>query len=269
MSIQTPKIEKITLSQIQKKKNQEKITMITAYDALFAKIFDGEVDMILVGDSLEMSFFGAKDTLGATLEQMIYHTQAVCNGAKKSLIVCDIPFGSNLDSQTMLQNATRIYKETEAQAIKIEGGREIAPTINLLNQKGIATLAHIGLKPQFARMEGGYKIQGKEEKQAQSLLQDALELQDAGAFCLLLEGIKAEVAETITQKVKIPTIGIGSGVGVDGQVLVWSDAFGFFEDFKPKFVRHYLKGANLIRDALKNYVQDVKTSKFPSLDESY
>ncbi|TLE14202.1 3-methyl-2-oxobutanoate hydroxymethyltransferase [Helicobacter apodemus] len=268
MSIQSS-IKSITITQIKKKKNQEKITMITAYDALFAKIFDGEVDMILVGDSLRMSFFGACDTLSADFESMIYHTQAVCNGAKQSLVVCDLPFGALANPQETLAWCIEIYKKTNAQAVKIEGGIEASDIVRFLVKNGISVMAHIGLKPHFVRFEGGYKIQGKDTKSAKELLETAKVMEECGVFSILIEGVKAEVARQITQNVGIPVIGIGSGRDVDGQVLVWSDTFGFFEDFKPKFVRQYLKGAELVRNALKEYVRDIKSGDFPNDDESY
>ncbi|WP_301008040.1 3-methyl-2-oxobutanoate hydroxymethyltransferase [Helicobacter sp. UBA3407] len=268
MSMQNA-IKSITTTQISQKKGVEKITMLTAYDALMAKIFDGEVDMILVGDSLQMSFFGGQDTLSSTLDSMIYHTQAVCNGAKKSLIVCDLPFGSTTTSHLALQSAIRIYKETKAHAVKLEVGFEGIKSIKMLVENGIAVMAHIGLKPQFVRSEGGYKVQGKTQENIESLINLAQDIERSGAFSILLEGVRAEAAKQITQSVKIPIIGIGSGVDVDGQVLVWSDAFGFFEEFKPKFVRQYLKGAELLRQGVRKYVEDVKSGHFPSEQESY
>lgn len=268
MSIQNT-IKSMTTTQILKKKGVEKITMLTAYDALMAKIFDGEVDMILVGDSLQMSFFGESDTLGATLEQMIYHTKAVCRGAKSSLIVCDMPFGSTTTPEIALKSAIQIYKETKAQAIKLEVGFEGLQSIQMLVENGIAVMAHIGLKPQFVRSEGGYKVQGKTQESVESLIKLAKDIEQKGAFSILLEGVRAEAAKAITQSVGIPVIGIGSGADVDGQVLVWSDAFGFFEEFKPKFVRQYLKGAELLRQGVRQYVKDVKSGAFPNEQESY
>lgn len=268
MSIQNT-IKSMTTTQILKKKGVEKITMLTAYDALMAKIFDGEVDMILVGDSLQMSFFGESDTLSATLEQMIYHTKAVCRGAKSSLIVCDMPFGSTTTPERTLQSAIQIYKETKAQAIKLEVGFEGLQSIQILVENGIAVMAHIGLKPQFVRSEGGYKVQGKTQESVESLIKLAKDIEQKGAFSILLEGVRAEAAKAITQSVGIPVIGIGSGADVDGQVLVWSDAFGFFEEFKPKFVRQYLKGAELLRQGVRQYVKDVKSGAFPNEQESY
>lgn len=268
MSIQNT-IKSMTTTQILKKKGVEKITMLTAYDALMAKIFDGEVDMILVGDSLQMSFFGESDTLSATLEQMIYHTKAVCMGAKSSLIVCDMPFGSTTTPERTLQSAIQIYKETKAQAIKLEVGFEGLQSIQILVENGIAVMAHIGLKPQFVRSEGGYKVQGKTQESVESLIKLAKDIEQKGAFSILLEGVRAEAAKAITQSVGIPVIGIGSGADVDGQVLVWSDAFGFFEEFKPKFVRQYLKGVELLRQGVRQYVKDVKSGAFPNEQESY
>lgn len=262
-------MENITVSWIKKRKSQEKLTMITAYDALFAKIFDGEVEMILVGDSLSMSFGGHEDTLPITFEAMLYHTQAVCRGAKKSLVIFDMPFGSYHSPKEALKHAIRAYKESGASAIKLEGGKEKAETIALLVENGIAVMGHIGLKPQFVRAEGGYKIKGKSGDELESLLEDAKALEAAGVFAFVLEGVKAEVAAKITASVSVPVIGIGSGEAVDGQVLVWSDALGFFEGFKPKFVRRYLEGAALVRQSVREYAKDVKAGRFPGKDESY
>ncbi len=260
---------KTTIATLQHKKNQEKITAITAYDALFGKIFDGEVDIILVGDSLNMSFGGHKDTTSITLEEMIYHTKAVCRGVKDSFIIADMPFGTYTTKSEALKNATTFIKQTKADALKLEVKLEKLDIIKALVDEGIAVMAHIGLMPQFIKSEGGYKIKGKEKLQTDYLIESALRFQEAGAFGLLLEGIVADVAKSITQAVKIPTIGIGAGVDCDGQILVWSDAFGFFSEFQPKFVRCYCDGANLLKQALKQYVNDVKTSNFPNKDESY
>jgi 3-methyl-2-oxobutanoate hydroxymethyltransferase len=263
------KVKKITLKTLQKMKGKEPIVMVTAYDFLFASLFDDEVEMILVGDSLNMSFLGQKDTLSATLDQMIYHTKAVCAGAKRAFIVFDMPFGSYTTKEEALKNAIKVYKETCADAIKIEGGREKAEIVEYLTKNGIAVVSHIGLMPQSVRAEGGYIIRGKSEEEKIELLEDAKALEKAGAFMLLLEGMKSDIATKITQSVNIPTIGIGAGVGVDGQVLVWSDMFGFFEEFKPKFVKRYLDGAALIKNALKEYKTEVKDKKFPDQDHCY
>ena len=270
MSIHTPRIEKkITLSTIAKMKGKEPITMVTAYDALFAQLFDGQVEMILVGDSLNMSFFGKDDTLSATMDQMIYHTQAVCNGAKLACIVFDMPFGSYTTPEVALENATRVYRETCAQMVKVEGGKEKADVVRVLSNNGIAVVAHIGLMPQHVRSEGGYKVRGKDEADIKVLIEDALELQAAGAAIVLVEGVKSEAAQRITEALDVPTIGIGAGNATDGQVLVWSDMFGFFEAFTPKFVKQYCNGAKEVREGLEQYIDEVKSRAFPDEKHSY
>jgi 3-methyl-2-oxobutanoate hydroxymethyltransferase len=270
MSIHTEKVaKKVTLTTIAKMKGVEPITMVTAYDALFAKLFNGNVDMILVGDSLNMSFLGKEDTLSATMDQMIYHTQAVCNGATLPLIVLDMPFGSYTNEDDAVKNATRAYQESNAQAIKIEGGKERAHIVKALTNNSIAVLGHIGLMPQFLRSDGGYKIRGKDKTDIASLVEDAKALEAAGAFAVVVEGGKSDAAKAITDAITIPTIGIGAGLDTDGQVLVWSDMFGFFEDFKPKFVKQYCKGAELIRENLEKYTSEVKNREFPSKEFTY
>jgi len=270
MSIHTEKVaKKVTLTTISKMKGVEPITMVTAYDALFAKLFDGNVDMILVGDSLNMSFLGKDDTLSATMDQMIYHTQAVCNGASLPLIVLDMPFGSYTNVEDAVKNATRAYQETNAQAIKIEGGKERAHIVKALSENSIAVLGHIGLMPQFIRSDGGYKIRGKDKTDIASLVEDAKALEAAGAFAIVVEGVKSDAAKAITNAITIPTIGIGAGVACDGQVLVWSDMFGFFEDFKPKFVKQYFDGAKLVRENIDKYTNEVKNKQFPSDEFTY
>ena len=270
MSIHSDKVaKKVTLTTISKMKGVEPITMVTAYDALFAKLFDGNVDMILVGDSLNMSFLGKEDTLSATMNQMIYHTQAVCNGASLPLIVLDMPFGSYTNEIDAVKNATRAYQETNAQAVKIEGGKERAYIVKALTNNSIAVLGHIGLMPQFLRSDGGYKIRGKDKTDIVSLVEDARALESAGAFAIVVEGVKSEAAKAITEAVNIPTIGIGAGLDTDGQVLVWSDMFGFFESFKPKFVKQYCQGAKLIRENLEQYTSEVKNRTFPSEEYTY
>ncbi|RLA59849.1 MAG: 3-methyl-2-oxobutanoate hydroxymethyltransferase [Epsilonproteobacteria bacterium] len=270
MSIHTPKIDKkVTLTTIAKMKGVEPITMVTAYDALFAGLFDGEVEMILVGDSLNMSFLGKEDTLSTTMDQMIYHTQAVCNGASLPLVVLDMPFGSYSTVDDAIHNATRAYQETNAQAVKIEGGKERAHIVEALTQNSIAVLGHIGLMPQFLRSDGGYKIRGKDKTDISNLVEDAKALEKAGVFAIVVEGVKEEAAIAITKAVTVPTIGIGAGNSTDGQVLVWSDMFGFFEAFKPKFVKEYFAGAKQIRKGLEEYRNDVKSREFPSKEYTY
>jgi 3-methyl-2-oxobutanoate hydroxymethyltransferase len=260
---------KQTIGSISKAKGNRKLTMITAYDALFAKIFDEEVDFILVGDSLNMSFAGKNDTLSATLDQMIYHTDAVCNGAPNTFVICDMPFGTYTNELDAIKNATRVFQETEASAVKIEGGKERADIIKALTTNSIAVVGHIGLMPQNFRSEGGYKIKGKDEDNIAKLIEDAKAVEEAGAFCIVVEGVKSEAAKAITEVVNIPTIGIGAGSDTDGQVLVWSDMFGLFEEFTPKFVRKYIDGAAMVKEAVKQYRDDVQNGSFPSQSESY
>ncbi|MDR0762713.1 MAG: 3-methyl-2-oxobutanoate hydroxymethyltransferase [Campylobacteraceae bacterium] len=258
-----------TITSIKNAKNSEKLVVITAYDALFARLFDEKVDMILVGDSLNNSFNGQKDTLSADLEMMIYHTKAVLRGAKNTFVITDMPFASYIDEKTALKNASKIYQQTDAHAVKIEGGKERAHIVKALSDNSIAVVGHIGLMPQFARSEGGFKVKGKDETDTQTLIDDAKAIEDAGAFCIVIEGVKEEAGRAITEAVKIPTIGIGAGRYTDGQVLVWSDMLGFFEEFKPKFVKRYLDGADLVKKAVEQYANDVKNRKFPDNDFIY
>lgn len=262
-------MKKNTVDTIKNSKSKTPLAMITAYDALFAKLFDDIADILLVGDSLNMSFNAKPDTLSATMDIMLYHTKAVCAGAKNSFVVCDMPFGTYTDKQIALKNATRVYRETDAHAVKIEGGQEKADIIKELTSNSIAVMGHIGLMPQFVRSEGGYKVKGKDAHDAERLLEDAKAVEEAGAFALVIEGVKADVATMITKALDIPTIGIGAGAGTDGQVLVWSDMLGLFEDFKPKFVKKYLNGAELVKNAVKEYAKEVKEKKFPSKEHIY
>ncbi len=257
--------KKVTITQIKSSKGKEKLVMLTAYDALFAKLFAPFVDMLLVGDSLNMVFAGNSDTLSATMDQMLYHTKAVCRGAKESFIIFDMPYGSYMDERDALENAMRVYKETCADAIKLEGGEEKAHTIQKLTQNGIAVMGHIGLKPQHIRAEGGYRVKSDKDR----LLMDAKALEEAGVFAIILEGVKATIAKEITNSVDIPVIGIGAGKDVDGQVLVWSDMLGLFEDFKPKFVKEYLPGASIVKEAVALFAKEVKEGRFPTKDHSY
>lgn len=262
-------MKKLTVTDIVSKKNREKIVMITAYDALFARLFDEFADMILIGDSLNMSFKGESDTINATVDEMIYHTKAVKNGAKNSFIVTDMPFGSTRSIKQSVKNAIKIYKQTGCDAVKIEGGKDMALHIKALCDEGISVVGHIGLMPQKVRLEGGYKIKGRLEGDLNRLMDDAFAIKEAGAFCFVLEATLSSIAAEITRRVDIPVIGIGSGVNVDGQVLVWSDLLGFFEDFKPRFVKQYLNGANIVKDAVNSYKNEVKNSLFPSESFEY
>ena len=261
--------KKHTISSIQKSKGVEKLSMITAYDSLFGKLFDGNIDLILVGDSLNMSFRGENDTLSADMNIMLYHTKAVCNGAKNTFIIADMPFGTYTNREDALKNSILFYQETDVDCVKIEGGAEKAETIKYLTKNGIAVMGHIGLMPQSFRSEGGYFIKGKDSESRTKILNDAIAIEKAGAFAIVIEGVKESLAKEITQTLKIPVIGIGAGRYVDGQVLVWSDMLGSFEDFKPKFVKRYLNGGELVRDSIKNYSDEVKNGSFPFDENIY
>lgn len=261
--------KKMTISSIKKSKGLTPLVMITAYDALFASLFEGSCDMILVGDSLNMSFGGKSDTLSATMDQMIYHTNAVCNGAKNSFVVCDMPFGTYTNKADALFNSIKVFQETSADCVKIEGGKDKADIVQHLTSNGVAVCGHIGLLPQSVRSEGGYKVKGKTNAECLSLIADARAIEDAGAFCMVIEGVKAEVAEEVAQSVEIPVIGIGAGANVDGQVLVFSDMLGLFEAFTPKFVKKYIDGASLVKEAVSSYADEVKTKAFPTEKHIY
>jgi len=261
--------KKMTITSIKKSKAQKPLVMITAYDALFARLFESSADMILVGDSLNMSFAGKSDTLSATLDQMIYHTNAVCQGAKDSFVVCDMPFGTYVNKDEALKNAIKIFQETPADCVKIEGGEDKAEIVKHLTSNGIAVCGHIGLLPQAFRSEGGYKVKGKTEQERDSLVADAKAIEKAGAFCIVIEGVKADVAKEVALSVDIPLIGIGAGVDVDGQVLVFSDMLGLFEEFTPKFVKKYLDGASLVKEAVSTYAKEVEKGEFPQEIHTY
>jgi len=269
MSIAKNDFQSMNIIKIKKSKSIKKLTVITAYDALFAKLFSGIVDMILVGDSLNMSFAGKPDTLSVSLDQMIYHTNAVCAGAKEAFVITDMPFGTYINENQALKNAIKVYQETNASAIKLEGGKDRAHIVKHLTGNSISVMGHIGLMPQYVRSQGGYKIRGKTKEDTEELVKDAIAMEEAGAFSIVIEGVISDVAKKITQAVSIPTIGIGAGNHTDGQVLVWSDMLGFFEEFKPKFVRHYLNGANLVKEVVKKYKKDIQDGCFPSKEEEY
>ncbi len=261
--------KKMTISSIKKTKGIRPLVMITAYDALFAKLLEPNSDMILVGDSLNMSFAGKNDTLSTTMDQMIYHTNAVCMGAKNSFVVCDMPFGTFINKEEALKNSIRVFQETPADCVKIEAGEDKADIVKYLTSNGIAVCGHIGLLPQSVRSEGGYKVKGKTENEKLQLIKDAKAIEEAGAFCMVMEGVKADIAGEIASSVSIPVIGIGAGADVDGQVLVFSDMLGLFEEFTPKFVKKYMDGASLVKKAVKSYSDEVQSREFPQEIHTY
>lgn len=257
---------KKTIFTLQKQKeNNEKITMITAYEYSSAKILDEfGVDMILVGDSLGMVVLGYKDTLSVTMKEMIYHTKAVARGVKNAFIVADLPFASYQTSvKDGVKNAAKLIKKGRANGVKLEGGVDYIPHIKAIAQAGIPIIAHLGLTPQFVNVLGGYKVQGKDEFGAKELIKAAQEAQNAGAFAVLLECVPWQLAQKITENLTIPVIGIGAGKHCDGQVLVWHDILGFNTDFKPKFVKTF----GDVTAGIKAYIKEVKNGTFP--DENF
>jgi len=271
MSTQT-KINRKTILDIKKMKTQgEKITVLTAYDYGMAAIMDEcDIDIILVGDSLGMVVLGYDSTLPVTMEDMLHHTQAVARGSHKAMIVADMPFLSyQVSPETALANAGRFLKEADAQAVKLEGGREHAEIVHKMTYAGIPVMAHLGLTPQSVHQLGGYKVQGKKEDAADTILQDAKILEEAGAFSVVLECVPEKLAAEITAALSIPTIGIGAGVHCDGQVLVVNDMLGMYDRMTPKFVKKYVNLNVEIKNAVKHYIQDVKTSVFPDAEHSF
>lgn len=255
----------------EKKARGDKVTIVTCYDFAFARILEEtDVDVLLVGDSLGMIIQGHENTLPVTIEEMIYHTQCVSRGANRPLVVTDMPFLSYQASiEEAIYNAGLCLKEGNAQAVKLEGGEEIAETIYKMVQIGIPVMGHIGLKPQSIHAMGGYKIQGKTEEEAMKLVREAIALEKAGICSLVLEGIPAEVAQKVTESINVPTIGIGSGPHCDGQVLVINDLLGMNRHFKPRFLRRYAELEEVIRSAVNQYAMDVREHKFPSEEESF
>lgn len=253
------------------KERNEKLTMLTAYDYSTAKLIDScGINGILVGDSLGMVCLGYEDTLSVTMEDMIHHTKAVSRGCTNTLIVADMPFMSyQTSTYDAVVNAGRLIKEGRAHAIKLEGGVEVFNQIQAIVNSSIPVMAHIGLTPQSVNAFGGFKVQGRDELAAKKLIEDALAVEDAGAFAVVLEGVPSKLASLITKKLNIPTIGIGAGASCDGQVLVYQDMLGMFSDFTPKFVKKYENIGEKMKDAFSNYIDEVKTEVFPSEEHSF
>ena len=271
MSTQT-KITRKTILDIKKMKTLgEKITMLTAYDYGMASILDeSDIDILLVGDSLGNVVLGYESTLPVTMDDMVRHTQAVARGSQKAMIVADMPFLSyQVSPESALANAGRLLKEGNAQAVKLEGGREHADIVHKMTYAGIPVMAHLGLTPQSVNQLGGYRVQGKQEDTAEIIMQDAKCLEEAGAFSLVLECVPEKLAAEITAALSIPSIGIGAGVHCDGQVLVVNDMLGMNDRMTPKFVKKYAQLNVDIKNAVKLYIKDVKTSAFPDDEHSF
>lgn len=250
----------------QAKEKNERLTMLTAYDYSTAKLIDSSgINGILVGDSLGMVCLGYEDTLSVTMEDMIHHTKAVARGVKNSLIVADMPFMSYQTSvYDALVNAGRLIKEGRAHSVKLEGGLEVCDKIEAITKASIPVMAHIGLTPQSVNSIGGFKVQGKDEEAAKALIEAAIAVEKAGAFAIVLECVPAKLAKIITEKVSIPTIGIGAGVDCDGQILVYQDMLGMFSDFTPKFVKKYEALGEKMVSAFNRYIDEVKDGVFPA-----
>lgn len=263
---------KITSADFRTMKNSgDKISMVTAYDYSTARLVDESgIDSILVGDSLGMVMLGYPDTLSVTMEDMIHHCSAVVRGAKNALVICDMPFMSYQTSvYDAVKNAGRLIKEGKAAAVKLEGGAEFAEHIKAIVNASIPVCGHLGMTPQSVNAFGGFKVQGKTVEAAKKLITDALALEQAGVFAIVLECVPAELAEYISKLLTIPTIGIGAGVGCDGQVLVYQDLTGIYNDFTPKFVKRYMNAGEMIRNAFVDYNYEVKHGKFPTAEHSF
>lgn len=261
-----PKRAKVTTTALRALKGKRKVAAVTAYDASFARLFDdAQVDLLLVGDTLGMVVQGSDNTLSVTLDDIIYHTRAVTRGAQYALVVADLPFMSyQVSSEKALEAAGRLLKEGGAQAVKLEGGQALCPTVKRLVQAGIPVVGHIGLLPQSVHAVGGFKVQGKGAEAVERLVQDARGLEAAGAFAIVLEAIPREAARLVTQSVGVPTIGIGAGPQCDGQVLVCYDLLGLFQGFVPRFVKRYAEMGNGIVEATAQYVAEVQSGAFPA-----
>ena len=253
------------------KERGEKVTMLTAYDYSMAKLIDeADINMILVGDSLGMVMLGYEDTLSVTMEDMIHHTRAVARGAKNALVVADMPFMSYQTSvYDAVCNAGRLMKEGRAQAVKLEGGREFADHIRAITNASIPVVAHLGLTPQSLNAFGGFKVQGKSEAAARKLLEDALIVAEAGAVAVVLECVPAKLAGLVTEKLHVPTIGIGAGPDCDGQVLVYQDMLAMFADFRPKFVKRFGEAGTLMKESFRKYSEEVKAGTFPAPEHTF
>ncbi len=263
---------KVTVPEIRKMKERgEKITALTAYDYSFARILDqAGIDILLVGDSLGSVIQGRENTLSVTMEDMIYHTKAVARGSQRALLVADMPFLSfQVSAEDTKRNAGRFVQEAGAEAVKLEGGIRILQTVEALIQMGIPVMGHVGLTPQSIHQFGGYRVQGKEKAGREAILQDALGLEAAGAFAVVLEGIPMNLAGEITERLSIPTIGIGAGVNCDGQVLVVHDMLGMFDMYTPKFVKKYADMKTVMTGAVKEFIAEVREQKFPDKQHSF
>ncbi len=259
------------LTALQQKADGDRISMLTAYDFSTARLEDeAGVNMILVGDSLGMVMLGYEDTLSVTMEDMLHHTKAVARGAKNAMVIADMPFMSYQTSvYDAVKNAGRLIKEGRAHAVKLEGGAAVSEQIRAITDAQIPVMAHIGLTPQSVNAFGGFRVQGKTEERARQLIEEAKIVEEAGAFAVVLECVPALLAEKITKSVKIPTIGIGAGAGCDGQVLVYQDMLGMYGEIVPKFAKKFADAGEIMKNAFKEYINEVKSGAFPSEEHTF
>ncbi|MDF1634586.1 3-methyl-2-oxobutanoate hydroxymethyltransferase [Mycoplana sp. MJR14] len=269
MSVHAAK-RRLAPADIRALKGQRPIVSLTAYTTPIAKLLDPHVDFMLVGDSLGMVVYGLDSTVGVTLEMMIAHGQAVMRGSDNACVVVDLPFGSYQESKEQaFHSAARVLKETGCSAVKLEGGAEMAETVDFLTQRGIPVLGHVGLMPQLINTTGGYRSLGRSDKEADKIRRDAKAIDDAGAFAIVVEGTVEPLAREITSTLSVPTIGIGASPACDGQVLVVDDALGIFTDFKPRFVKRFADLAPQISEAFAAYAEEVKARTFPAQEHTF
>ncbi len=262
-------MKRLTVPRIRQRKGGEPIVMLTAYTVRMAQLLDPHCDMLLVGDSLGQVIYGLPHTVGVTMEMMALHGAAVVRGSYHAAVIVDMPFGSYEASQEQaFTNAARLLKETGAAAVKLEGGRALAPTIEFLTQRGIPVMGHVGLTPQAVNILGGYGVRGKSDEEAKAIVEDSIAVAQAGAFSLVIEGVLESIAIEVTNKVACPTIGIGASAQCDGQVLVTEDMLGMFERV-PKFVKRYGDMADVVTGAVKDYAEQVRSRSFPTADQIY
>jgi 3-methyl-2-oxobutanoate hydroxymethyltransferase len=264
--------KRVTTRRLQEMRDAgDPIVCLTAYEFLMARLLDDAgIDLILVGDSVSNVFQGNPTTLPVTLDEMIYHTKAVSRVVHRSMVITDLPFMSyQVTTEEAFRSAGRVMKETQAHGVKIEGGQRVAKVVEKISGEGIPIMGHIGLMPQSILKYGGYRPRGTSDSEAEAIIQDAITLEEAGAFAIVLEKIPATLGKRITEAVTIPTIGIGAGPSCSGQILVTQDMLGLFEDFRPRFVRRYASLADEMDRAFRQYIQDVKSGNFPNESESY
>lgn len=270
MSIQdTSAVRRLTVPQIAGRKGGEPVVCLTAYTAPYAGLLDPHCDLLLVGDSIGMALYGMDSTLGVTLEMIISHGAAVMRGSKRALVALDMPFGSfEASPEQAFRNAARALSETGAQAVKLEGGVAMAPTVRFLVERGVPVIGHVGLRPQSVHAIGGYAAQGRNKADWEPILEDARAVSEAGAFAIVVEGVAEPLARAITESVPVVVIGIGASPACDGQILVTEDMLGLF-DWSPRFVKHYAELGPTITDAVSRYADDVRTRRFPGTAQTY